>query len=328
MSIKSLSLRVSRSTPTLKESALQKMRIAILTGYFRPSQRLVERSLCDELNVSRTVVREIIRYLEAEGLIENIPKKGPIVVPLDPDSVAQIYQMRLIIETKVGKECALHADDNTKKKLYKALQNIKNNYGSDDIVRLIESINTFYKIIFDSTQQNIAWDMVQRLNGKISRLRAITLSTKGRHVAGYQRMKSIYDGIKKNDLDKTEQAIRMHIEEASKIALDVLESKQEKQQIQKQVKGYWIADVTVTDPDKYQQYTAITPHIIQKYGGKFIVRGGKKHALEGHTNDRHVVLEFDSVEQALACYHSDEYTKACALRQQACIANVSIIAGE
>src|SRR5215467_4635318 len=70
-------LRVDRSTKTLRERTVERLRDAILNFQFKAGERLVERSLCEKLGVSRTVVREALRQLEAEGLVENLPQHGP-----------------------------------------------------------------------------------------------------------------------------------------------------------------------------------------------------------------------------------------------------------
>ena len=75
--------------------------------------------------------------------------------------------------------------------------------------------------------------------------------------------------------------------------------------------AYFIAYVDVTDPDKYKNYTALTPAAAQAYGGEFIVRGGELATLEGEAETRRVVvIRFPSVEQAHAFWNSPEYTTA------------------
>jgi uncharacterized protein (DUF1330 family) len=59
-------------------------------------------------------------------------------------------------------------------------------------------------------------------------------------------------------------------------------------------KGYWIALITVKDPEKYKDYAAI-PAALKKFGGKFIVRGGKYETRKGREHKRHVVIEFESL---------------------------------
>lgn len=92
-------------------------------------------------------------------------------------------------------------------------------------------------------------------------------------------------------------------------------------------KAYWIAHVTVTDPDAYKGYQHHAPEAFAKHGARFLARGGDATTLEGDDWQRHVVIEFDSKASALACYHSPEYTAARALRQGACTAHIVIIDG-
>lgn len=92
-------------------------------------------------------------------------------------------------------------------------------------------------------------------------------------------------------------------------------------------KGYWIAFVTITDPDAYLGYQEHAPAAFAKFGAKFLVRGGAADTLEGEEWQRHVVIEFESKEQALACYNSPEYQAARAHRAAACTANIAIVEG-
>lgn len=93
-------------------------------------------------------------------------------------------------------------------------------------------------------------------------------------------------------------------------------------------KGYWIAHVTVTDPERYKDYVAANAVAFTKYGAKFLVRGGQNELRSGSAGgDRHVVLEFESYAVAKACYDSPEYQLAAAIRDEASKASVLIIEG-
>lgn len=77
------------------------------------------------------------------------------------------------------------------------------------------------------------------------------------------------------------------------------------------MKAYWIAHVDVTYPDQYSHYTQRAPAAFALYGGRMLARGGRSEAMEGRaTPQRSVVIEFDSYEQAVACYHSEQYQEA------------------
>ena len=92
-------------------------------------------------------------------------------------------------------------------------------------------------------------------------------------------------------------------------------------------KGYWIAFVTVTDPARYAGYQALAPQAFADFNARFLVRGGAATSLEGATYERHVVIEVDSKEQALTCYHSEAYQTARAERDSACTATLAIVEG-
>ncbi len=82
--------------------------------------------------------------------------------------------------------------------------------------------------------------------------------------------------------------------------------------------AYIIARVQVTDWERYRQYTKTTPAAIEKFGGRFIVRGGESITLEGpQETARLVVIEFPGLGQAKAFYHSEEYSRAKKLREGA-----------
>ena len=80
--------------------------------------------------------------------------------------------------------------------------------------------------------------------------------------------------------------------------------------------AYIVVQVDVKDPERYADYRTMVPPTLAKYGGRFIVRGGKTETLEGDwLPNRFVVVEFPSLEQAKAWWASPEYAEAKALRQ-------------
>lgn len=80
--------------------------------------------------------------------------------------------------------------------------------------------------------------------------------------------------------------------------------------------AYWIARARIVDPAEYKKYTDLVPDILAKFGGKVKARGGRFKILEGPENfERHIVVEFPSLEQAQACFDSPEYKAAAAFRR-------------
>jgi len=94
-------------------------------------------------------------------------------------------------------------------------------------------------------------------------------------------------------------------------------------------KGFWIAHVQVTNPERYKDYVAANAVAFKKYNARFLVRGGESTLPEGQqlAGRRHVVIEFVSYAVAKACYDSPEYAVAAKIREQASIGDIVIIEG-
>lgn len=92
-------------------------------------------------------------------------------------------------------------------------------------------------------------------------------------------------------------------------------------------KGYWIARVEVTDPDRYQAYVAANAVAFTRFGARFVVRGGRYENPEGSSRTRNIVIEFPSYQAALDCWHSPEYQAARALRVPVSTIDLVIVEG-
>lgn len=91
--------------------------------------------------------------------------------------------------------------------------------------------------------------------------------------------------------------------------------------------AYWIAHVTVTDPDAYAEYAKRATSAIEAHGGEFLARATRTVWLEGNERERNVVVRFPSVEDAERCYRSDAYQEAFAFAQNASVRDLCIIEG-
>lgn len=92
-------------------------------------------------------------------------------------------------------------------------------------------------------------------------------------------------------------------------------------------KGYWVAKAYVYDLDKLKSYGNLAEKVIEKYGGIFLVRGGKQKTTEGDDFSRNVVVEFPSYEIALKAYQSQEYQDALNILGDGAKRNYAIVEG-
>ena len=92
-------------------------------------------------------------------------------------------------------------------------------------------------------------------------------------------------------------------------------------------KGYIIARITVTDPEAYKEYVAMSSAAMKRYGGRPIARGGRFEAVEGEARPRNVILEFESFDAARTYYDSPEYQEAVKKRAPASIGELVLVEG-
>lgn len=210
--------KIEHPPATLRDMVQERMREAIIEGHFKPGERLVERPLCEQLGVSRTVIRETIRYLEAEGLVDIQPGRGPIVATMNWQDAQQIYEIRRMLETAAARACADRITPERAQALQAALTRLQHGFSDKTPGALFRATADFYSEIFAGAGHHIAWDIVQRLNGRISRLRMLTLATTDRAQPGPVHMQAICEAIISGDADAAQTAVHKHLKDTATIA--------------------------------------------------------------------------------------------------------------
>jgi len=215
-------LRVERPQRTLRELTLEKMRESILDNYFRPGERLVERDLCEQLGVSRTIVREVLRHLESEGLVANLPQRGPIVAETSLAEARQIYEIRGALEGLAAGICAERRGPEAAAVLGEVLDRIRKAYAERDFRRILAETTEFYRALFAEAECDVAWNIVSSLTARINHLRSMTIKTERREVEGPEQMDRIVTAIRERDRVRATEAAAKHVSNASRIAQNLL----------------------------------------------------------------------------------------------------------
>ena len=92
-------------------------------------------------------------------------------------------------------------------------------------------------------------------------------------------------------------------------------------------KGYWIARVAVRAADGYTAYVEAAKLAFDRFGARFLARGGEHETAEGQGRGRNVIIEFESLKAAQDCYHSPEYQRAVAIRQKVADGEIVLVEG-
>jgi DNA-binding GntR family transcriptional regulator len=173
-------LRISEAPVLLREQALERLRDAIITGHFAPGDRLIERELCEAMGVSRTSIREVLRRLEAEALVEVEPRRGPIVARLTHKQVAEIYEVRALLESAAVRLFTAKATDEEVAILRELNQGLKRARAEKNIAEIVKITNAFIGHILRVVGNELMLDMHSKLLARISLLRGMAISVPGR----------------------------------------------------------------------------------------------------------------------------------------------------
>lgn len=209
---------VVRFAAPLRQQVVDQLRNRILDGRYAPGARLIERVLCEEMQVSRTVVREALRQLESEHLIELVPNIGPIVRLLTLDEVRSLYEVRAVLESLAGEECAARSTPSIVARLDDALKLIESRE-ADDIDGMLRAKDVFAQVLIDGSGNAVIGDMLGSIHARVSQLRAVTLRSPGRLQTTVAELRTIRDAVAAGDSKAAREASRRHVETAAVIAL-------------------------------------------------------------------------------------------------------------
>lgn len=168
------SLVVARDTPTLRELTTAKLRDAILSLRFKPDQHLVERELCAETGVSRTSVREALRQLEAEGLVERRGNRGLFVSSLTMQEAQQVYEVRAALEPEMARLFAERAGARELKALASAFRELERAGQGRNVRAYVDAYDRFYDVLLQGSGNDLARRFLRTLRARITFLRTIT----------------------------------------------------------------------------------------------------------------------------------------------------------
>lgn len=195
------------------------LRADILNNRYRPGQRLSEERIAQELEVSRTPVREALKRLHAEGLVEITPHRGAVVRDPSGEELAELSTVREVLE---GLACRLAARSISNIELYtleRLMAEMEQAAAADRLGDLVEFNHQFHETIWIASRNRYLAQQLRQLRQFIHRLQESTLSFPGRKDEAHREHQAIFDAIAAGNPEEAERLAREHLRRAEGIRM-------------------------------------------------------------------------------------------------------------
>ena len=187
------------------------LREAILDGKYNEGDSLTEMKIAEELNVSRTPVREAIRQLELEGLVESIPNKGSIVKGISKKDMKDIYGIRIVLEELAGTWAVDNITDEEINELQEVYELMEFYTPRGDIEQLAKLNTKFHEIIYSATKSNILNQTLKDFQFYIKWVRREVISKPGRKEEALEEHYRILLGFKQRSKEMVKESLNVHL---------------------------------------------------------------------------------------------------------------------
>ena len=218
--------RAVSSTARVRAEFERRLREAIVSGQFAQGEHLSDRRLCETFDVSRSVVREALRRLEAEGLVSIYPNRGTFVSRLSAADAAQVYEVRAMLEALAGRGFAERASDQERlalREAFDALAGARRDIGPG---KLLEMKKRFYDIMIGGCRNAYVVQMLTQLLNRNAQLRGLALSAPDRFPRALRELRKVVEAIDRRDPEAAWQACHEHVENASVVVLKMIRDKE------------------------------------------------------------------------------------------------------
>lgn len=199
---------------SLRNKVFKYIKSQIINGVYSPGETLLELKLADELGVSRTPVREAIRLLEVEGLVETTAKKGAVVLGISHKDVEDIYAIRELVEGLAARLAVERMSPLELRDMQKTFDLMEFYAQKNDVEELAELDNRFHQLIYEASGSKILNLTLSNLHQYIQLARLESLKKKNRLPCTIAEHRAILDAFINHDPETAEKALTEHVKQA------------------------------------------------------------------------------------------------------------------
>jgi DNA-binding GntR family transcriptional regulator len=207
---------------TLRHQVENAIRQAIMSGRLAPGARLIERELCETLGVSRTSIREALRRLEAEKLVRSVPHKGPVVAILSKGEATELYAIRGLLEGFAAGEFTRIADNAAITQFGEKAKALRALALTQDQTSILKAKTELYDVLLDNCGNGLLKEILTSLYSRVNLLRATSMVRPDRLPTSLREIDKLFKALKARDASAAEAAARLHVSNAEKAAMRVL----------------------------------------------------------------------------------------------------------
>jgi DNA-binding GntR family transcriptional regulator len=220
-------IRTVGKTPPIGEMAYVSLKEAIVKGRLHPGQRLVESALSDQMGISRIPVREAIKKLEQDGLIEKLEKGGFIVKNPSREEIEETFGIRACLESYAAAITTRRMDASTLDRLEDALDKYRDALKQKDIAKMTQLNNRLDEIMYRTPKTKKLYALIGNFRDSISRYRKALLTRMDYAAISLSEHEEIVQAMKEGDGEKVEKLVRKHLLRGRDIIIKEMESGKE-----------------------------------------------------------------------------------------------------
>jgi DNA-binding GntR family transcriptional regulator len=204
---------------TLRESILETIRDAIISGALKPGEKVAEPELAERFGISRTPIREAFRQLESEGYLTVVPRKGAVVVSFSQRDIEEFYAIKSILEGYAARRACEKLTPREMDKLQTINDRLALLAEEGDVKQFFKVHNSFHDLFVRAADNEKLTELISNLVGRFQRLRIASLSLPGRMDFSVQEHQKIIDAFRNKDADHAENLVRSNAEYGGKVLM-------------------------------------------------------------------------------------------------------------
>ncbi len=201
---------------SLTARVYKQIRDDIIEGRYANGAYLVETKLAEELDVSRTPIREALKQLELEGLVVSTPNRGMMVQGMSGQDIDDIFTVRHLLEGQAAYWAAERIDENSLSRLTEIVELMEMYTRKNDVSNLARLDTEFHEVIFSASDSRILRHILSSLHRNTRQVRVNSLSSPDRPSNSLKEHKAIFEAIERGDAPAAKDAMESHVRNARK----------------------------------------------------------------------------------------------------------------